>query len=432
MLSNADNERLCRVGPGTPMGEVFRRFWNPVCLSEQLPEPDGAPLRLQVLGERLVVFRDSRGELGLLDEACPHRGVSLALGRVEDGGIRCLYHGWKFCTRGRVLETPNHDDPAFRERLHTTAYPVREAGGLLWAYMGPPDRQPAFPAWSFMALPPAHVKVVRLDAEVNYLQQLEGGLDTSHVGILHSNYARPGWMTGEFNANPDRDNPAALATGDLMPALEVRDTEFGFHYAALRQVAPRDAVAMQNVRVVPFVLPSTRIIPSLDMQFLLFEIPLGDTRTTTFSVSYRLDGGPFDMRHYDALRGRDDATLFDRASHRYLGSWDNRFGQDREAMRDSWSGVRGVVMEDLAMAMSQGPIADRSNEHLVPADKAVVRARRLLLESARRVAAGGDPIGAHADVARIVACDHTVPRDARWQALVPGHAEIEPAPSAGA
>lgn len=380
MLSHADNELLCRVGPGTAMGDVFRRFWNPVCLAEQVAEPNGDPLRVQVLGERLVAFRDTQGRLGLLEEGCPHRGVSLALGRNENDGLRCLFHGWKFAVDGTILEMPNCVDAGLRQRIKAKTYPVREAGGLIWAYLGPADKMAAFPHWPFFDLPVTNMRINRMDAEVNYMQQLEGGADTSHVGLLHSNFARPGWMEGGFTANTDPDNPAALATNDLAPTLLLEDTEFGFHYAAIRQLDSDAADGRRNVRVMPIIMPSTRIIPSPAMQFVVFEVPLDDTRTATFAVSYRLDGAPVDRQKLNEVSGRVNPQLFCDRTHRYLGTWATRFGQDRARLSESWSGIQGVVMEDMAMAMSQGAIADRSKEHLVAADQAVVRARRQLLE----------------------------------------------------
>ncbi|NBS48851.1 MAG: (2Fe-2S)-binding protein, partial [Betaproteobacteria bacterium] len=158
MLSASQNDLLCRVGPDTPMGRVFRRFWNPICMSDQVPAPDGDPLRLEILGEWVVLFRDSSGRLGLLPEACMHRGVSLALGRVEGDGIRCLYHGWKFAVDGTVQETPNHPVAGFRERLRAPAYQVQEKGGFVWAYMGEPDKTPPFPRWRFFDFDMAHVQ----------------------------------------------------------------------------------------------------------------------------------------------------------------------------------------------------------------------------------------------------------------------------------
>lgn len=421
VLSLTDNETLCRVGRGTPMGEVFRRFWNPVCLSSQLPAPDCAPLRVEILGERLVAFRDSAGRIGLLDEGCPHRGASLALGRVEHGGIRCLFHGWKFDVEGATLETPNCADPRVRARVVAPSYPVREAGGMIWAYMGPADRQPPFPHWPFMDLPLENVRVARVDADVNYLQQLEGGADSSHVGILHANRARPGWLSGEVELGLDPDDPATMGSDDLAPVLQAERTTFGFHYAAVRRVPQQEGPALHNLRVVPIVMPSTRIIPSPALQFVIFEVPLNDTRTATFGATYRPDGQPFDKKKVDDYGGRNDPALYDHANHRYLGTWENRFGQDRAKMAEEWSGLQGIVSEDLAIAMSQGDIVDRTKEHLVPADLAVVWVRRQLLESAERVARGEDPIGVHADLSRVSACDATVPVDRLWQELVPGH-----------
>lgn len=418
MLSRADNETLCRVAPGTPMGAVFRRFWHPVCLSEQIARPDGDPVRVEILGERLVAFRDTAGRLGLLEEGCPHRGVSLALGRNEDAGLRCLYHGWKFAVDGTIIDMPNCPDLRLAENVRAKTYPVREAGGFLWAYLGPAEKMPPFPTWRFLDIPVENMRVNRIDADVNYMQQLEGGADTSHVGILHSNFARPGWMTGAFNANTDQDNPAALATSDLAPTLALEDTPFGFHYAAIRQVEGNEADGKRNIRVVPIIMPSTRIIPSPAVQFIIFEVPINDTRTATFAASYRLDGAPVDQWKLNEMSGRHNPELFDEKTHRYIGTWENRFGQDRARMSDDWSGIKGVVMEDMAMAMSQGAIADRSTEHLVPADQAVVRCRRQLLESARRVADGGDPIGVEVDVSTIRAIDATVPGNVRWQDLV--------------
>ena len=320
VLSKADNETLCRVGPGTPMGAVFRRFWHPVCLSEQIARPDCDPVRVEILGERLVAFRDTAGKLGLLEEGCPHRGVSLALGRNEDKGLRCLYHGWKFAVDGTILDMPNCPDLRLAPNIKAKTYPIREAGGFLWAYLGPADKMPPFPTWRFLDIPVENMRVNRIDADVNYMQQLEGGADTSHVGILHSNFARPGWMTGGFNANTDPDNPAALATGDLAPTLALEDTPFGFHYAAIRQVEGNEADGKRNVRVVPIIMPSTRIIPSPAVQFIIFEVPMNDTRTATFAASYRLDGAPVDQWKLNEMSGRHNPALFDEATHRYIGT----------------------------------------------------------------------------------------------------------------
>ncbi|KUH69835.1 hypothetical protein AU184_08865 [Mycolicibacterium novocastrense] len=421
MLSKENNELLCRVGPGTPMGNVFRRFWNPIVMAKELPEADGTPLRVRILGENLVLFRDSSGQLGLLDELCLHRRTSLALGRVEEMGIRCLYHGWKFSTDGKLMEVPNCKDPRIQERLRTRAYPVREAGGLAWAYMGPPQLEPPLPNWRFMQIPPENVLVSKQDTGSNYMQVYEGGADSSHVGILHTNAARPGWIKGKAIEGANSPSGALLASDDLAPDLELEDTEFGFHYAALREMPSEDGEPKKNIRIMPLIMPSTRIIPSTTMQFVVFEVPIDDVNTRSLHVAYRLDGEAFDKSGYDRPRGRDNPELLDPVTFRYLGSWENRFGQDRDAMKQDWTGIRGVIMEDIAITMSPGPLIERHEEHLVPADAAVVRARKQLLDSAQLVQDGQDPIGLCADLSAVIACDETISVGRRWQELAPGH-----------
>src|SRR5262245_50366214 len=184
MLSREDNDRLCRIGPGTSMGDVFRRYWLPVCVSTQIAKPDSDPLRVSLLGEHLVVFRDSAGKVGVLDELCPHRGASLALGRVEECGIRCLYHGWKFAVDGTIIDTPNNRDESFKKRVKAIAYPVREEGGLVWTYLGPAAKIPVFTRYAFMDAADENRTILRVNVKANYLQLLEGGFDSSHVGIL--------------------------------------------------------------------------------------------------------------------------------------------------------------------------------------------------------------------------------------------------------
>src|SRR6185312_15319847 len=224
MMSREDNELMCRVGRDTLMGKTLRRYWHPLCQSTELPRPDCAPVRARLLGEKLVAFRDSTGKVGLLDEFCLHRGVSLALGRVEEGGIRCLYHGWKFTADGSLVDTPNHGDPRLCKALKANSYPAIEEGGIIWAYLGPKDRQPPFRRFPFMGAPPENRTIIRINVHANYVQMWEGGADSSHVGILHSNAARPGWMDRTFIANPDPLNPAAFPVEDNAPALEAQET----------------------------------------------------------------------------------------------------------------------------------------------------------------------------------------------------------------
>jgi phenylpropionate dioxygenase-like ring-hydroxylating dioxygenase large terminal subunit len=399
------------------MGNVFRRYWLPVCSSAQLAKPDGDPLRVTLVGERLVAFRDSNGKVGVLDELCPHRGASLALGRVEECGIRCLYHGWKFAVDGTVLDTPNNRDESFKKRVKARAYPVREEGGLVWTYLGPAEKLPAFTRYAFMDVPDEHRTVLRVNVKANYLQLLEGGFDSSHVGILHSNVARPGWIDNAVTRSADETNPANLSVDDNAPTLDPENTDFGFYYAAFRQAG--DAKGTINVRVVPFIMPSTRIIPAPTQFYTVFETPADDESTSTFLVIH--GQAPVDRERVKALLGLDDPRCWSEKDCEFKLSWADRFGQDRQRMKENWTGLRGVEQEDAVISLSMGPIFDRSKEHLVPADKAVVRVRQRLLESARTVEQGGDPVGVGVDLADVGAPDVNVAADTNWRTIVPHH-----------
>ena len=420
MLTREDNALVCQVGPGTPMGDVMRRYWHPVCTSAQLPHPDCTPLRVRLLGEDFVAFRDSDGRVGVLDELCMHRGASLALGRVEEGGIRCIYHGWKFSVDGAVLDTPNHNDPKYRQRMKAPAYPVQEEGGLVWAYVGPRDRQPDFSRFAFMDTEAGHRVVLRVDVACNYLQLLEGGEDSSHVGVLHSNMARPGWKDKSFSKNADVENPAALAVEDNAPQLEIEDTEFGFHYVAFRRM---DEPGVRNARVVPFILPYTRIIPAPAVQFTVFEVPADDTHTNTYLVIH--GNSALHAEKFIELLGLNDPRYYDRSDFKFKATWADSFGQNRARMEESWTGLTGVEVEDATIALSQGPFYDRSKEHLVPADRAVVRVRRLMLDTVKRVRDKLDPVGVGVDMSEVGACDAQLPDGQPWQALMPGHRPLK-------
>jgi nitrite reductase/ring-hydroxylating ferredoxin subunit len=416
MLNREDNALICRVGPGTPMGHMMRRYWHPVCTSAQLGKPDAPPLRVRLLGEDYVAFRDTEGRVGLLEELCMHRGASLALGRVEEGGLRCLYHGWKFDVAGAVLETPNNADPKYRARMKAPVFPVQELGGIVWAYVGPKDLQPELSRYAFMDADPAHRVVLRINVACNYLQLVEGGEDSSHVGVLHTNMARPGWKDNEFEPNPDVVNPAALLSNDLEPALKMEDTAFGFQYVALRKISK---AGVKNARVVPFIVPYGRIIPAPAFFFTVLEVPEDDMHTSTYIVVH--GKAPVAESQIIELLGLDDTRYYDRKTCAFTASWADAFGQNRDRMTDNWTGLRGVEVEDAAIALSQGPLYDRSKEHLVPADQAVMRVRRVLLDSVRRVMDNQPPVGVGVDLSGVSACDAELPDGAAWQDLIPSH-----------
>jgi len=413
MMTREQNDRLCRVGPGTPMGALFRRFWLPVTTSERVAEPGGRPRAERLLGQDFVVFRGKDGKVGVLDELCMHRGASLALGRVEDCGIRCLYHGWKFGVDGSVLDIMNLPAGKRPAHLRAPAYPAVEAGGIVWTYIGPKEKQPPFRRFKFMDLPENQRVLMRVDCHFNWVQATESGLDSSHVGILHSNAARPGWA-GESTATVG-------ALEDTGPALEIEDTEFGYHYAAFRKGTNGGA---NNVRIVPFIMPSGRIIPGGALQgpnnaTIVFEIPIDDEHTATYTVRY----GSAPITRESRLRetGFDDLTYYDAEKQRFLFTREDYARQRREAMDRNWTGFHGIALEDAIISTSMGPIYDRSKEHLVASDIAVVRFRRRVLDSVERLERGEDPVGVSVDASLISSIDAPAPAQGHWRTLIPTH-----------
>ena len=257
MLTEQENERLCRVEGDAPMGRLMRRHWVPALLSEQLIEPDGAPVRVRLFGENLVAFRDSDGRIGVLGENCPHRKASLFFGRNEEGGLRCLYHGWKFATDGQVLEMPSEPGASgFCDKVRHTSYPVNEAGGFIWVYMGPREAMPAFEAPPFAPTPAARVSIVKIVLPCNWAQIMEGQIDSAHSSSLHSSDMRPARVDTAGASATHWTRPST----DKNPRIQVQLTNYGFRYAALRRPI-KDAATHDYVRLTVFVAPFTALIP---------------------------------------------------------------------------------------------------------------------------------------------------------------------------
>jgi phthalate 4,5-dioxygenase oxygenase subunit len=423
MITAEENQILTRVGPGTPMGRMMRRYWHPVCASSQVARNDGDPLRVRMLGENYIVFRNSDGDVGILDEYCMHRRASLAIGRVEDNGIRCLYHGWKFGIDGTIQETPNHCDERFKARQKAPAYPCREAGGIVWGYFGPKGREPVFQKWGFFDGPDENRVILRINTAANYLQLWEGGCDSSHVGILHCNRANPSWKYNSFEAVTDEDyNPGALSVGDNSPILEVENTDYGYHYVAKRQgPAGEDGKSNYSIRITPVMMPTGRIIPAPAFQFYVFEVPQDDFKTSTYLICH--GDKPVDREDIKRIMGMDDERFWREEDCEFRASWDDNLGQNRRAMDEDWTGFSGIEQEDAIIAISMGPIVERHKEVLVAADMAVVRLRERLLESVRRNEAGQDPLGLTVTdytPVRAVA-DTVITQDDRWQDQAPGN-----------
>ena len=403
MLSKQDNEILTRVGPGTPMGEVFRRYWLPVLLSSELIS-DGAPVRISLLGEKLVAFRDSEGRVGVVDAYCPHRRAAMFFARNERGGLRCIYHGWKFSRDGACLDMPTEPkDSTYRTRIRIKNYPVSEAAGMVWVYAGPPEITPQLPDFEFIRAPASHRYVSRTVQDCNYLQALEGGLDSAHATILHN------VTIGDLSWLDDYERTT--------PRLNVQLKDYGFQYSGLRAQAGR-----HWVRVYQYIMPATQLRartvpvrgettpPRVPLISGHFWIPNDDITTTVFNFSYSADPAiPLDEEfalaaEADYGRGPDDML----PDHRLKKNVANDFMIDRDLQRSrTFTGIVGINTQDVAIQEGMGPIVDRSEEHLGSTDRAIVALRRLLMEATRMVAAGGTPRGADPATYRNVrAVDH--------------------------
>jgi phthalate 4,5-dioxygenase oxygenase subunit len=423
MLSQQDNESMCRVGPNSPMGQALRRYWAPALQSSDLPDCDGAPRLVELFGERFVAFRDTNGRVGLLDELCCHRGASLTLGRVEDCGIRCIYHGWKFATDGTVLETPNVADPMFKNRFKAKAYPVREAGGLIWTYLGPTEKEPPFPRWRFLDAPDERRINAYLVEDCNFVQVIEGLVDSSHLSVLH--------IAG-LKATNDSDLSFAKKTNHMQfnaaPRIEAEETDFGFHYAALRPGSDGEG-AFTEARVAAFAAPFFVANPNADLAFAC--VPVNDTRTIFYHVWWD-DSRPIGA---EPLRSQQlkFVGLDPEALDAYGLSWvtcdsptkasqKNNFLQNRQLMREGhFSGIRGFTQEDVAVSISAGPIRDRTKERLSVADLAIGRLYRSLLSCVSRIRENRDPVGLLADASKIGGANGKLRGDADWRSLVPDH-----------
>jgi phthalate 4,5-dioxygenase len=387
-LTREENELLCRVGPGTPMGEMIRRFWVPVCLSEELPEPDSDPIRVRILGEDLVAFRDSAGKVGVMDEHCPHRGASLFFGRNEEGGLRCLYHGWKIDVAGTILETPC--EPAeSRMRFHIkhAAYPVVEAGDVVWAYLGPPAKKPEFPYYWWTKVPSANRTVGKIDYDCNYVQAIEGAIDSSHSDFLHSGYEVLGWNP-EHIRQVDPNRSTAKDT-----RWEVDDTEYGIRYAAIRK-APGATDGSQAVRVSVFAVPFHCLLAggvNTDVPHLF--VPADDNFTWFYDV--RIASEPLDkelsMQQRGVVKGVDVGP-----DYRKVRTLANNYQQNRQAMREreekwAYSGIAwGKPHQDMAVIESMGALTDWTKEHLGVADNVIVAMRGCLIASVKQFLQTGE------------------------------------------
>ena len=393
MLSREDNELLCRVGPGTPVGAMLRQYWVPALMSSELPERDGAPVRVRLMGENLIAFRVTSGKIGLIQNHCPHRGASLFFGRNEEEGLRCVYHGWKYSCEGHCVDMPSEPEESnFKSKIHATAYPCVERNDIIWTYMGPRQTPPPLPDIEPNMLPRGEYAVQKVLRECNWFQGLEGDIDTSHLGFLHLGAIKPEQTSpGTF----DYYNVA-----DRAPKYEVVDTEFGTSYGAYR---PAEADTYYW-RIAHFLFPFFTMIPTgiLGMQVLVRAwVPVDDEHIMFWSLTAprsRLGsgaaGGASGLnaggRAVAAAGARPGGFEFLPDTPDWLGKFrltqhkDNDYLIDRKAQRtESFTGIAGIHQQDQAVTESMGPIYDRTQEHLGTSDAMVIRTRRRVINAAR-------------------------------------------------
>ena len=409
MLSNQENELLTRVGRATPTGELMRRYWIPALLAEEIPAPDCAPVRVRLLGEDLVAFRDSTGRIGLLGEHCAHRGTSLFFGRNEACGLTCIYHGWKYDVDGNVIDTPAEpSESEFKNKIRHTAYPCQEIAGVVFAYLGTPERRPMLPRYEWFGLDEANVCAVKSYLGCNYLQGIEGDFDSSHTSFLHNN---------------NLQNSVSLKR-DGAPVLETEETNYGMRAVSIRRLGPERIY----VRTTPFILPSFSIVPGPptekfeedDIRGFRFWVPIDDRRTWFYIINMR--NRPFTADERQSLRSwiNPDYTRVRNGANDYL--------IDRERQRtQSYTGITAVnpAEQDGCATESMGEIFDRGKEHLGYSDKTIIALRKLLLKSVNDVAEGREPPhlirhAADGDFSRLRSVKGILPAGADWHRVLDG------------
>ena len=384
MLTPDQDQMLTRTGPGTPMGNLFRRYWIPAFLSEELPEPDCAPVRVQLLSERLIAFRDSQGRVGLVDEFCRHRRASLWFGRNESNGLRCAYHGWKYDVTGQCIDIPSEPPGStFCKDVTIAAYPCVEKGGAVWTYMGPAKLRPAFPEFEWALVPAPHRFVSKRLQECNYMQAMEGGIDSSHVSFLH----RYTMSHDPMFRHAKQSHQYNL--GDTAPQFEVVESDGGLYIGVRRNTGD----GRYYWRITQWVMPSFTLIPPRGDHPIGGHcwVPIDDENCWVFSSNHHVTR-PLTVEEREAVHGGAGihAPLIP-GTYRTVANRANDYLMDRQAQKEhrTFSGVAGFAMQDASVQESMGPIQDRTKENLVGTDNGVIMARHRLLRAAKALAEKG-------------------------------------------
>ncbi len=403
MLTREENELLIRTGPGTPMGALLRRFWLPALLSDELPAPDCAPVRVRLLSEDLVAFRDTDGNLGLLRAYCPHRRAHLYFGRNEECGIRCIYHGWKFDVNGNCVDLPT--EPAesnFKDKIKAVSYPLQEAGGVIWAYMGPPQRRPDLPRLPITQVPADHKFVIKRLQESNYFQALEGGIDSAHTRYLHgrldayhntANFQKAtASLRKRYQENPDALSPRELdilfRMADKMPRVMAQRTPYGLAIGARGTVSEKNYYWRINQFLMPFYT-----MPPRDPGGHAF-VPIDDENCWVWTFRVSMNRPLSNDEIYAMRTGQTDGRFGAPVDKQYkpLANKANDFQLDRELQRTfNFTGIYGTGNQDMAAQVSMGPITDRTDEMLGVTDVGIIEMRKLLLNAANDLCEGKEP-----------------------------------------
>ena len=413
MLKHEDNERLVRVGAGTPMGTMLRRYWQPALLSSELEDTDGPPVRVRMLGEDLVAFRETQGRVGLVDAFCPHRRAPMFYARNEECGIRCIYHGWKFDADGQCVDLPSMpSDSPMKDNVRIKSYPTFEKAGVIWAYMGPPERKPPHPDYEWMRAPDTHRNVSKYLQSCNYLQALEGSLDTSHSTFLHNNVLGTKRNT--------------VRSADGAPQIDVFPTDYGYTYVSIRKTSDD----RRYVRVYQYVMPFQQMrgditddggqlseVPTLDGHLY---VPIDDYNTVTWNWMYGSDQKAVVTPEYAESeargvgRGKDDYIP---GTFKLVRNIENDHMIDRTVQKSrTFSGITGIATQDSAVQEGMGPIVDRSQEILVRTDKAIIAMRKMMLDATYAVERGEDPPGLDpASYRGVRPHDTVIPADVDWR-----------------
>jgi len=362
MLSKEDNELLTKTDSDTPMGDLLRRYWIPALLSEEIPDIDCSPVKVRLLGEDLVAFRDSKGRVGLLGENCAHRGTSLFYGRNEDCGLRCIYHGWKYDVEGNIVDTPAEPYGSdFKRKLRHKAYPCRESAGMVFTFMGPADKIPFYPEYEWTQLPSEQTYVTKAYQECNYLQGLEGDCDSSHVSYLH------------------RTNQEIYQKQSGAPTLIAEEADFG-----VRMISIRKSADTNYVRITNFIMPITGHV-SAHSNSVHYWVPIDDNHSWKYSLAFST-AEPIAENFRVSRREETDA---DYKKYRNL---QNHYLQARlEQKTKTFTGIEGYLAQDSCVTETMSPIYDRSKEHLGASDVAVIAVRKFLLNAVQGLMEGKEP-----------------------------------------